>query len=73
MVNLRTLALQAMKTNQSVLAQLTRIQYGFNTEKTIHEAQQTVEELQEMLRKMQSAVKQPPSSPSSSRNFIPLK
>ena len=67
----RTIALQAMKINQSVLAQLTRIQYGFCTEKSIQDAQQTVLELQTMLRDMeQSVLKQPPPP---SRNFIPLK
>ena len=67
----RTLALQAMKINQSVLAQLTRIQYGFCTEKSIQDAQQTVLELQTMLRDMEQSVHKEPRPPS--RNFIPLK
>jgi len=72
MVNtVRGIALEAMRVNQIMSAQLTRIRYGFLMEKNIQEAKQTVLELQNMLQNMEQSVHKQPPSPS--RNFIPLK
>lgn len=66
---LYTLALRALRVNQEVGAQLTRIQHGFLPEKSIQQTQQTILQLQEMLAEMQQALKAPPSS----KPFLPLK
>jgi hypothetical protein len=66
---LYTLALRALRVNQELGAQLTRIQYGFLPEKSIQQTQHTILELQEMLAEMQRALKAPPSN----KPFIPLK
>jgi hypothetical protein len=72
MVNtVRGIALEAMRVNQIMSAQLTRIRYGFLMEKNIQEAKQTVLELQNMLQNMEQSVHKQPPPPS--RNFIPLK
>ena len=67
--NVSTLACLALRTQQSLQAQLTRIQHGFVPKSQIAAAQRSVQELLAMLEEMEKAVV--PSSPT--QTYIPLK
>jgi len=69
--HLSTLALRALRINQEVSANLTRIHSGFLPDKNITQAQQVLNELQAMLQDMEKVLKSPPRQTSSSP--LPLK
>lgn len=66
---LYTLALRAIQTNQSVSANLTRIQHGFMAERNILELERTLKELQDTLHEMKQSLQTQEKSPP----IVPLK
>ena len=69
-----TLANRALRMNQEMSAQLTRIQSGFLAGKNIEQAQETIRNMQEMLREMQDALHAPTKTDSfTPPGYIPLK
>jgi hypothetical protein len=69
--NVSTLAAQALRTQQSLQAQLTRIHHGFVPKSQIAAAQKAVYEILTMLQEMEKAISSPPSPPE--YPAIPLK
>lgn len=68
-----TLANRALRMNQEMNAQLTRIQHGFLAGKNIEQAQETIRDMQEMLREMQEAFHAPKTDSYTPHNYVPLK
>ena len=67
--NISTLAAQALRTQQSLQAQLTRIHHGFVPKAQVAAAQRSVREILDMLQEMEKALLSPPSPPPA----LPLK
>lgn len=66
--NVSTLASLALRTQQSLQAQLTRIHHGFVPKSQVAAAQQSARELLAMLQEMEKALASPPPN-----THIPLK